>query len=193
MNVSRRALLLLIALAAGPAVAETDPLAGRFGGPFTLSASNGRRIADTDFRGKFMLVYFGYTHCPDLCPEDLAITAAALALLGAEAGRIQPLFVTVDPARDTPAVMAGYAESIDPRLIGLSGTEAEIAAVAKAYKVHRRKLPPPEAAKDQSNYIVDHSSLTYLMGPDGAFRTLIPHGIDAAKMAGILKKYLAET
>ena len=172
--------------------AAEDPLAGRFGGPFTLHAGNGRLVSDTDFRGKFMLVYFGYTHCPDICPEDLVIIKEALDLLGKDADRIQPLFITVDPARDTPELLQDYVSSISPRLIGLSGGEAEIAALAKLYRVHRRKLAPPAAAKDQDNYIVDHSSLKYLMGPDGQFRTLIPHSVSAARMAEIVLGYLAK-
>ena len=189
---NRRAFLAVLAACSAPALAQApDPLAGRFGGPFSLTAHDGRTLADTDFRGRFMLVYFGYTHCPDLCPEDLSVTSAALNLLGDDAARIQPLFITVDPGRDTQAVLAAYVESFHPSLIGLTGSEAEIAAAAKAYRVHRRKVAPNAAAKDQAGYLVDHSSLAYLMGPDGAFRTLIPHGADAARLAAILRKYLA--
>ena len=189
---TRRAALGLLAASCLPVHAETDPLAGRFGGPFTLQTGGGRRVSDTDFRGKFMLVYFGYTHCPDICPEDLVIINDALNLLGRDADRVQPLFITVDPARDTPELMQDYVSSISPRLIGLSGSEAEIAALAKAYRVHRVKLAPAAAAKDQDNYIVDHSSLKYLMGPDGQFRTLVPHSVSAARMAEIIAGYLAK-
>lgn len=166
-----------------------DPLAGRFGGPFTLTAHDGRRVGDADFRGRFMLVYFGYTSCIDLCPIDLALMHQALDGLGAAADRVQPLFITVDPAYDTPAVLAAYVKAFHPRLIGLTGTDAEIAAVAKAYRVHRRKLKPGPSI--ETRYLIDHGSLTYLMRPDGSFATLIPHGATAEAMAKTLSTYLA--
>ena len=191
-QVSRRMFCTLLGgSAVSPALAQGDPLAGRFGGPFSLVAANGIRTSDTDFRGRFMLVYFGYTHCPDICPDDLLIMADMLKLLGPQAQRVQPLFITVDPDRDTAAIMQDYAASFSAEIIGLSGTEPEISAVARAYRVHRRKLQPAAAGKDQENYIVDHSSLKYLMGPDGAFRTLIPHNTSAERMAEIIKTYLA--
>ena len=193
MTINRRVFLAssLNALAF-PASAAEDPLAGRFGGPFTLTAADGKLVSDTDFRGKFMLVYFGYTHCPDVCPDDLLVMAEAEKLLGADAARVQMLFISVDPERDTPSIMAEYVGSFSPSLIGLSGTETEIAALAKAYRVHRHKFQPPEAAKDPGNYIVDHSSLKYLMGPDGKFRTLVPHGTSAARMVEIMRVYLVK-
>ena len=167
-----------------------DPLAGRFGGPFTLTAHDGRRLSDQDFRGRFMLIFFGFTRCPDICPTDLATMAKALELLGPLADRVQPLFVTVDPARDDPAALGDYVSSFHPRLIGLTGSEPEIAAVARAYRVHRRKYQPAWAAPGQ--YGVDHGSLKYLMGPDGAFATLVPHDTPAERMAAILRPYLAQ-
>ena len=191
MSISRRhALALLAGVCATPALAEVDPLAGRFGGPFALTTGDGQIVRNSDFAGKFMLVYFGYTHCPDICPEDLVIIAQCLTLLGTAGDKVQPLFITVDPARDTPAVMSDYVASISPRFIGLSGSETDIAAVAKAYRVHRAKYLPPAASKDPGNYIVDHSSLKYLMGPDGQFRTLVPHNVSADRMAEILRPYL---
>ncbi len=188
--ISRRgALLAGLAIAfAGPLAAQVaDPLADRFGGAFTLTAHNGKRVSDTEFRGRFLLVYFGYTRCPDVCPDDLLTMSAAIHGLGAVAERLQPLFISVDPARDTPDKLADYVESFHPRLIGLTGTEAEIAAVSRAYKVHRVKYTP---ANDPANYGVDHSSLTYLMGPDGKFRTLIPHNTSAERMRDVVLGYL---
>ncbi|MBT9288138.1 SCO family protein [Prosthecodimorpha staleyi] len=175
-----------------------DPLAGRFGGPFKLVAHDGRRLSDADFRGRFMLVYFGYTTCDDLCPLDLAVIEAALKELGPAADIVQPLFITVDPTRDTVPVMAAYVANFHPRLIGLTGSEPEIAAVARAYKVHRRKVRPAagiqgggiQGGSGPDAYIVDHGSLTYLMGPDGQFRTLVPHKTEAAAMAMVLRRYL---
>ena len=187
--IGRRA--LLAALAAGFAAPlraqQPDPLADRFGGPFTLTAHDGRRVSDADFRGKFMLIYFGYTRCPDVCPVDLLTMGEALKKLGRDADPIQPLFITVDPERDTEKLLADYVESFHPRLLGLTGSEVEIATAVRAYKVHRVKYTP---ANDPANYGVDHSSLTYLMGPDGKFRTLIPHGTSVERMVEIVRGYL---
>lgn len=179
---------------AAPAV-EADPLAGRFGGPFALVDHRGQPVTDRDFLGRYLLVTFGFTHCVDVCPVDLAVQQQALDQLGTVADAVQPLFVTVDPARDTPDVLAGYVAGFHPRLIGLTGTEAEVAAVARAYRVHRRKvaLDHPDAAhlrEIAGAYIVDHGTLTFLMGPDGRFLTLIPHTTDADMVAGIVGRYL---
>jgi protein SCO1/2 len=168
---------------------QSDPLAGRFGGPFDLFASGGRRVTDKDFLGKFLLVYFGYTRCPDVCPIDLLTIGQALSTMGPEAERIQPLFITVDPARDTPAILADYVSSFHPRLLGLWGRDGAIAAVWRSYKVHRVKYVP---ANDPDNYGIDHSSLTYLMGPDGTFRTIIPHGASPRRMADVVQTYLVK-
>jgi protein SCO1/2 len=170
--------------AASVANSPPDPLATRFGGPFALIDHTGRRATDADFRGRFMLIYFGFTRCADTCPVDLPAIAQALDLLGPLAERVAPLFVSVDPA-DT---MAAYVANFHPRLIGLSGSEAEISAVARAYKVHRRKLT--QAHHGHGEYTIDHGSLTYLMGPDGRFLTLLPHRTTPERMAAVLRKYL---
>lgn len=176
--------------AADPHAADnSDPLAGRFGGPFRLETHDGRTVTEADFRGRFMLIYFGYTNCPDICPMDTSALGRALDLLGPAASKVQPLFITVDPARDTAPVLARYVKSIHPALIGLTGSEASISAVAKAYKVHRRKLESPTDG-GPANYTVDHGSLTYLMGPDGGFRTLLPHMTSSERMAEIIAGYL---
>jgi protein SCO1/2 len=168
--------------------ATGNRLATQFGGPFTLTDHTGRRVGDGDFRGRFMLVYFGFTRCTDTCPVDLPIIAQALDAVGPLADKVVPLFVTVDPANDTSPVLAAYVAAFHPRLIGLTGSEAEIAAVARAYKVHRRRLTQPHHGAGQ--YAVDHGSLTYLMGPDGRFVTLLPHNSGAEKLAAVLRKYL---
>jgi protein SCO1/2 len=193
--IARRALLAAaLALAARPGRAQQhdhaapDPLATRFGGPFTLTDHHGKRVSDRDFRGRFMLVYFGFSRCTDTCPVDLPIIAQALDAIGPLADKVAPLFVTVDPANDTPAVLAPYVAAFHPRLIGLTGSETEIAAIAKAYRVHRRKLSLPR--HHDGEYAVDHGSLTYLMGKDGAFLTLLPHDSGAKRLAAILTKYL---
>ena len=173
---------------AGGATAARDPLANRFGGPFSLLDHTGRRVSDANFRGRFMLIYFGFSRCTDTCPADLLTIATALNSLGAEAEPILPILITVDPANDTPAVLAPYVDAFHARLLGLTGTEAEIAAVAKAYRVHRRKV-----ARSAVDYSVDHGSLTYLMGRDGQFLTLLPHKTAPEALAAILRKYLAAT
>ncbi|HHI82940.1 MAG TPA: SCO family protein, partial [Rhizobiales bacterium] len=135
------------------------------GGPFSLVDEDGKKVTDKSYAGKYTLVYFGYTFCPDVCPTELQIISAALDQLGSEADRIQPLFITIDPERDTPAVLKEYTANFNPRITGLSGTPEQIAAVAKAYRVYYRKVREKDAAKD--DYLMDHSSITYLMGPDG--------------------------
>ena len=136
------------------------------GGPFTLIDGDGKQVTDRDFRGRYLLVYFGYTFCPDVCPTTLNEVAVAMQELGAAALRVQPLFVTVDPQRDTPGVVKRYAAAFDPRLIGLTGSPEQVAQVAQEYRVYyadRRTTPRA------SDYTVDHSSLLYLVGPDGRF------------------------
>ena len=136
------------------------------GGPFTLENGSGKTVTDRDFRGKYMLVYFGYTFCPDVCPTTLSAVADALDKLGPKANELQPVFITVDPKRDTPAVMRQYTAAFTPRLIGLTGTPEQIANVAKEYRVYyakHRTGPGPD------DYSMDHSSVLYLMGPNGKF------------------------
>lgn len=175
-----------LAHAAGP---KPLPFEALFGGPFTLTDHTGQVRHDTDFRGRFMLVSFGYTHCPDICPTTLQLVTEALDLLGQEAARVQPLFITVDPARDTPAMLADYMGAFHSSLVGLTGTEAQVRAAAKVYKVHRRKVVMSDAADD---YLVDHGSNIYLMGPDGGFVTLFHfRRADAEAMAATIRKYLA--
>ena len=136
------------------------------GGPFTLLNGAGKQVTDRSFHGKYMLVYFGYTYCPDVCPTTLQSLAGALDALGAKANDIAPIFITVDPARDTPAVMQRYAAVFSPRLIGLTGTPAEISQVEKEYHVYAAKHVTGPGPND---YSMDHSSVIYVMGPNGRF------------------------
>lgn len=136
------------------------------GGPFTLTDDTGKIVTDKDFRGRYMLVFFGYTSCPDICPAGLQLISAALENLGTKADRIAPIFVSIDPARDTPEKLAGYVKNFNPRFVGLTGTPEQIAAVAKAYKVYFKKVPN-EAVPDE--YGMDHTSIIYLMDPNGEF------------------------
>ena len=155
------------------------------GGPFQLSASNGRVIDNRSFPGRFTLLYFGYTHCQDICPTTLAALARALRLLGQDAARVQPLFITVDPARDTPAVLQAYLTKFTPRLIGLTGTPEQIAAVEHAYHV------VAIVRRTGFGYSVDHSAVLYLMSPDGRFLAPIRVGETAAAMAATIAQYIS--
>jgi len=136
----------------------------QLGGPFTLTDQNGAKRSDAEFRGKYMLVFFGYTFCPDVCPTTLAVMSAALDKMGPAADRIVPIFISVDPARDTPEVVKAYLSAFGSRFVGLTGTEEEIANTARAYRVY------VQANKEQgANYTVDHSGVVYLMDRSGEF------------------------
>lgn len=188
--ISRRAAAFALIALSAPSLA--DPLAGRFGGPFSLTDHNGKAVTDADFRGRYMLVYFGFTQCIDLCPVDMPVMADALDRLGGLADKLQPLFITVDPANDKPEVLKGYVTAFHPRILGLTGSDQQIAAVAKAYRVHRMLIPatPEQQKRSGHDHMIDHGSLTYLMGPDGEFLTLIPHGADGARMAAVIRSHL---
>jgi protein SCO1/2 len=140
----------------------------QIGGPFALTDSDGQTVTDRSFRGKWMLVYFGYTYCPDVCPTTLNEIAEVLARLGDGAKAITPVFITVDPERDTTAVLRAFVKAFDPRIVGLTGSPAAIAAAAKAYKVYYEKSKTGNGPQD---YLVDHTALIYLMRPDGRFET----------------------
>jgi cytochrome oxidase Cu insertion factor (SCO1/SenC/PrrC family) len=157
------------------------------GGPFTLTDHRGQRVTDQDFRGRYMLVFFGFTFCPDICPSALQVVSAALEKLGPKAERFVPILITVDPERDTPKQLEGYVQSFHPRLVGLTGTPAEIDAVVKAYRVYAKKVPDP---KSSAGYGIDHTSLIYVMGPDGAYRTHFTHATNVDAMAERLAKLL---
>jgi protein SCO1/2 len=134
------------------------------GGPFTLTDQDGMKRSDAEFRGKYMLVFFGYTFCPDVCPTTLAVMSAALDKMGPAAERIVPIFISVDPTRDTPETLKSYLSAFGTRFVGLTGSEDEITSVTRAYRVY------VQAHKDQgANYAVDHSGVVYLMDKAGAF------------------------
>ncbi len=153
------------------------------GGPFTLTDDQGRTVTDASYRGRWMLVYFGYTFCPDVCPTELQTMSAALDKLGPASSRLVPLFITVDPGRDTPAALADYVKLFDERLVGLTGTDEQIAAVARAYRVYYAKA----TSKDATGYLMDHSSFLYLMGPDGKFQALFRQGTGVDEMANAIR------
>jgi cytochrome oxidase Cu insertion factor (SCO1/SenC/PrrC family) len=155
------------------------------GGPFTLVDQNGATRRPEDFRGKLMLIYFGYTYCPDVCPTELQTMSEALAQLGDKAAAVQPLFITVDPERDTPEQMKSYAENFDPSLLALTGSAAQVAEAAKAYRVFYEKAKQPDGS-----YAMDHSSIVYLMGGDGKYLAHFGPGTNAADMAAAIAKRL---
>lgn len=157
------------------------------GGPFSLVDHTGKRVTEQNFRGRYMLVYFGFTFCPDVCPAGLQVAAAALDKLGAKAERVTPVFVTVDPERDTPAQLANYVSSFHPRLVGLTGTPEEVQAVARAYRVYYRKV---KDERSSAAYTVDHTSILYLMDPQGRFVTHFTHATPVDTIAATLAKHL---
>jgi cytochrome oxidase Cu insertion factor (SCO1/SenC/PrrC family) len=153
------------------------------GGPFALIDHAGTPRTDKDFKGKLLLVYFGFTFCPDLCPTDLQAIGLALDRLGDAGEAVQPLFITVDPERDTPAHLADYVPFFHPRLIGLSGDPAAIREVARAYKVFYAKAP----RTDGSGYTVDHSGYVYLMDRAGQYLGFFPPGTPADQMVDVIR------
>lgn len=161
-----------------------------FGGPFELIDHDGMVRTDKDFHGRYVLIYFGYTYCPDICPASLQEMAAAIEQLGETAAQVQPVFISIDPKRDPPKVLKDYVAQFGPSFVGLSGTEQQIAKLAKAYRLHRVKVVP-DWSTGAEDYLVDHSSLTFLLGPDGKVLTLFPHNTPAGTMAMRLRTYLA--
>ncbi|WP_198374327.1 SCO family protein [Neoroseomonas rubea] len=154
------------------------------GGPFTLTDHTGRAVTERDFAGRAVLLYFGYTYCPDVCPTELGTIAAALDAMGPAGERVTPVFVTIDPERDTQAALADYVSRFHPRMVGLTGTAEQIAQAARAYRVYYAKVRP----RDLGDYLMDHSSFIYFVGPDGRVRSLFrpettPEAIAAAVAA----------
>jgi protein SCO1/2 len=159
------------------------------GGPFTLVGEGGRTVTDKDFRGKHMLVFFGFTHCPDICPAEMQVMSTSLEELGDKAKEVVPIFITLDPERDTPEAVTAYVKNFGLEFVGLTGSPEAIAEAAKAYRVAYSKFTP-EGGDDTGNYSIDHTALVYLMGPEGEFITHIPYGTPPAKMAETLRRYL---
>ncbi|WP_350334650.1 SCO family protein [Coralliovum pocilloporae] len=178
-----------------PPIPKLDAL---FGGTFELTDHQGQTRKDTDWDGRYRLIFFGYTHCPAICPTTLQDITIALDELGDRAKKIQPIFVTIDPARDTPEILADYIESFTPGMVALTGSETQIADIARKYRVQRHKLLTSEHEHHQhgdgkgvDDYEAAHSSLTYLMGPDGKFLTLFPFGTTPDVLAKRLSTYVS--
>ncbi len=134
------------------------------GGPFSLIDQSGQPRTDADFRGHYLLVFFGFTNCPDICPTTLTMIEDVLTMLGPKAENVVPIFISIDPERDTPAILKSYLSSFGTRFVGLTGTADEVAKAAKAYRVYYQKV-----ALEGGGYTMNHSSIIYLMGPDGKF------------------------
>lgn len=157
------------------------------GGPFHLTDHNGKAVSDRDFRNRYMLIFFGYTFCPDVCPTTLSTVTAVMEKLGPTyARKVVPIFVTVDPERDTVAVMKEYVGAFSPDIVGLTGSPDEVAKVAKEFKVYAAKVKGDRP----EHYTVDHSAILYLMGPDGKFVAHFTHGISVDDLAAGLKKHV---
>lgn len=179
------AVVVVIGAVVGRSQMSNDQPPVRIGGPFTLTDNTGKRVTEQDYAGKYMLIYFGYTFCPDVCPTSLSIMGSALGQLDAgELDKVVPIFITVDPERDTVEALAAYVPNFHDKMVGLTGSLAEVKAVVKAYKAYFAKT----GDVGDGNYTVDHSSRTYLMGPDGAYVTSFAHATPSADMA----KKLAE-
>jgi protein SCO1/2 len=187
---------LIGALAGAAILLLTTPQGGQpvqssgtalIGGPFSLVGTDGKPVTDRDFRGRYMLIFFGFTHCPDICPAELQVIAQALDQLGDKAKNVVPVFITLDPERDTPEAMANYVKSFGPNFVGLTGSPEAIAAAAKAYRVSYSKVENNDSPGD---YSVDHSALVYLMDPEGRYVTHFSYGLSAEQMAEKLGKLL---
>ena len=188
-------------LCGGPAAADEQPSAeqaeqmmddlmygrGTVGGPFTLTDPSGKQRSDSDFRGKLMIVYFGYTYCPDVCPADLMAITQALDALGPAADGVQPVFITIDPERDTK-VLGEYVRAFHHSLVGLTGSAEEIRKVANSYKAFYAKVPDERG----TGYSIDHAGVIYLMGRNGEYLGFMPPQTSPARLTEVLRKYLAK-
>jgi len=187
-----RSALFGIVVAAAVAIGQPPARAGNapvtVGGPFTLTAQDGTTVTDKTYRGKWLLVFFGYTSCPDTCPTTLLEIAGALERLGPDAARLQPLFITLDPERDTPEVMESYVAAFDSRIVGLAGGPQQIAAVAEkygAYAMHR------DTAAGHDHYLLDHSTYIYILDPSGKFVRGLDSDTSSSGITEALRKLMS--
>ena len=175
-----------LAFREGPRGAAGTPLAAAIGGPFTLVDQDGKTVTDADLKGKWQLIYFGYTHCPDACPTALNDISLALDKLGGKSKEVGAVFITVDPERDTPAVLKSYVASFDAPILALTGTPEQVAAAAKAYRVYFAKHK-----RADGDYDMDHSSVIYVMDPQGRFTASFTHENAPEEIADRLGKLLS--
>ncbi len=185
-------------LAALPVAADDQPSAaqlmddlmwarGPIGGPFALVDHTGKPRTDADFRGKLVVIYFGYTYCPDICPADLLAISQALDMLGSAAQQVQPLFITVDPERDTVEHLADYVSAFHPSLIGLTGAPDAIRKVATAYKAYYARVE----SSDHKNYVVDHTAFIYLVGKEGQYLGFLPPSTAPERLGEVIRQQLS--
>jgi protein SCO1/2 len=183
--------MLGLALVATPSWADDALEENR--APFSLVDQTGRAVTDQDFLGGFVLIFFGYTSCPDICPTDLTIMSEAVDLLGESGAAVQPIFITIDPERDTVEVMADYVKNFHPRLVGLTGTPEQVNAIGARYGVRAQRYQDQSAsATDQmdENYFLDHTGAIYLIAPDGGGLTYFQHGVPAADIAATIQQFI---
>jgi protein SCO1/2 len=173
-----------VLLAGGLMSPASAPQTATIGGPFHLTDQNGATVTEQDLKGAPFLVFFGFTHCPEVCPTTLFEISEILRKLGPDADRVRAVFITIDPERDTPAAMKDYLSSFDPHMVGLTGDPAEIAAVAKAYRVYYKKVP-----LDQ-DYTMDHTTIVYLMDKEGRFVSPFSLKRTTETAAADLRRYL---
>jgi cytochrome oxidase Cu insertion factor (SCO1/SenC/PrrC family) len=200
-NLGAAALAAVLLLGAGGSVAAAGDAAtptaaelmdalmwnhGPIGGPFDLIDQDGRRRTDAEFRGNLLILYFGYTYCPDVCPTDLVAISSAIRLLGPAGNKVQPIFITVDPQRDTVEHLRGYVSTFHPRLIGLTGSEHDIRTLALAYKVYYAKI----AAEPGEPYAIYHTGFIYLVDRDGKYLGFFPPGTPPDRMVEIIRQHL---
>ncbi len=172
-----------------PPALQTDASGGTaaIGGPFALTDQTGKPRTEADYKGRWMLVYFGFTHCPDICPTGLAAITEALKELGPQGSGITPIFITLDPERDTQGVLKSYLAAFSPRLVGLTGSAEQVRQAAGAYKVYYAREETPDS---ELGYVINHSGFIYLMGPDGLYRTHFRHDEGADAIARRLRELL---
>lgn len=178
---------LTVALRTKHAPEHASPTTAHIGGPFSLFDTSGETVTDASYRGKWLLIYFGYTACPDACPTALNNLSVALVKLGPKAASLRPLFITVDPERDTPYVMANYLKSFNPSIVGLTGNASQIDEVTKAFRVY--VAPQKHGGND---YLVDHSAYFYVIGPDGKFVNVIAGDEPGDRMAEKLRSMITQ-
>jgi len=168
--------------------AQVQSGATKIGGPFTLVDDTGAQVSEADLKGKPTVMYFGYTFCPEVCPTTLTDLVQWMQMIGGDADRLNYVFVTVDPERDTPKVMHDYVSAFDPRIRGLTGTSEQIAKVTKEYGVYYKRIPTSDGG-----YVMDHSAVLYMMDPNVRFVGVIPYQEDTAKAVAKLKKLAAQS
>ena len=160
----------------------------QIGGPFSLTDHNGKAVTEKDYAGKYLLVFFGYTFCPDVCPTAMQTVTETMDILDEDGRKVQPLFISIDPERDTPAVLKEFVANFHPSIIGLTGTPEQIAAVAKAYRVYYARAKTEDGGDDDEYYLMNHSAVLYLIGPDGKFIAHFAHTDSPEKIAAKIRE-----